>query len=126
MPGMYLWNSHPKVYLPIEPYQDSKLDAIVWLSLRAWEPVFESIQTAMDPAVYRGHSEVDLAMTELFGGFPTAFYTAYKKRRPLTDGYEEGRRHLYQLYPLLVHVNLFGGAYVNGTEATLRRALRLG
>ena len=80
----------------------------------------------VDPAVYRGHSEVDLAMTELFGGFPTAFYTAYKKRRPLTDGYEDGRRHLYQLYPLLVHVNLFGGAYVKGTEATLRRALRSG
>jgi fructosamine-3-kinase len=80
----------------------------------------------VDPAVYRGHREVDLAMTELFGGFPRAFYTAYDDRRPLSDGYEDRRRHVYQLYPLLVHVNLFGGAYVNGAEGALRRALRSG
>ena len=80
----------------------------------------------VDPAVYRGHREVDLAMTELFGGFPRAFYTAYQDCQPLTDGYEDGRRHVYQLYPLLVHVNLFGGAYVNGAEGALRRALRSG
>lgn len=80
----------------------------------------------VDPAVYRGHREVDLAMTNLFGGFPRAFYTAYEDRQPLTEGYEDGRRHVYQLYPLLVHVNLFGDAYVNGTEGALRRALRSG
>jgi fructosamine-3-kinase len=80
----------------------------------------------VDPAVYRGHREVDLAMTELFGGFSRAFYTAYENRRPLTEGYGDGRRNVYQLYPLLVHVNLFGGAYVNSTEGALRRALRSG
>ena len=80
----------------------------------------------VDPAVYRGHREVDLAMTELFGGFPRAFYTAYEDCQPLTHGYEDGRRHVYQLYPLLVHVNLFGGAYVDGAEGALRRALRSG
>ncbi len=77
----------------------------------------------VDPAVYRGHHEVDLAMTELFGGFPRAFYAAYEDRRPLTDGYEEIRRHVYQLYPLLVHVNLFGGGYVASVEGALRSAL---
>ena len=80
----------------------------------------------VDPAVYRGHREVDLAMTELFGGFPRTFYAAYEDRQPLTDGYEDQRRDAYQLYPLLVHVNLFGGAYVNGAEGALRRALRSG
>ena len=80
----------------------------------------------VDPAVYRGHREVDLAMTELFGGFPRAFYTAYEDCQPLMDGYEDGRRHVYQLYPLLVHINLFGGAYVDGAEGALRRALRSG
>ena len=65
-------------------------------------------------------------MTELFGGFPRAFYTAYEDCQPLTHGYEDGRRHVYQLYPLLVHVNLFGGAYVDGAEGALRRALRSG
>lgn len=78
----------------------------------------------VDPAVYRGHREVDLAMTELFGGFPGAFYSAYRQARPLLDGYQGVRRHVYQLYPLLVHVNLFGGAYVNGVAGALRSALR--
>jgi fructosamine-3-kinase len=77
----------------------------------------------VDPAVYRGHGEVDLAMTELFGGFPRGFYSAYEDRRPLRDGYEDVRRHVYQLYPLLVHVNLFGGGYVNGVAEALRGAL---
>jgi len=79
----------------------------------------------VDPAVYRGHREVDLAMTELFGGFPGSFYDAYRERRPLVEGYEAVRRNVYQLYPLLVHVNLFGGGYVEGAAASLRRALRI-
>ncbi len=77
----------------------------------------------VDPAVYRGHREVDLAMTELFGGFPRAFYAAYEDRRPLRDGYKNIRRHVYQLYPLLVHLNLFGGGYVNSVKGALRSAL---
>ena len=77
----------------------------------------------VDPAVYRGHREVDLAMTELFGGFPTHFYAAYQDRHPLEEGYEDVRRYVYQLYPLLVHVNLFGGGYVNSVAGALRRAL---
>ncbi|MCH7855153.1 MAG: fructosamine kinase family protein [Gemmatimonadetes bacterium] len=77
----------------------------------------------VDPAVYRGHREVDLAMTELFGGFPRAFYAAYEDHSPLEDGYEDLRRCVYQLYPLLVHVNLFGGSYVNGVAGALRRAV---
>jgi fructosamine-3-kinase len=77
----------------------------------------------VDPAVYRGHSEVDLAMTELFGGFSRGFYAAYESHRPLTDGYAEIRRHVYQLYPLLVHVNLFGGGYGKDVAGALRSAL---
>ena len=75
-----------------------------------------------DPAVYHGDREVDLAMTELFGGFPPAFYSAYG---PLPAGYER-RKHLYNLYHLLNHLNLFGGGYlrqVNETLGFLRRGL---
>ncbi|TDW96209.1 fructosamine kinase family protein [Dinghuibacter silviterrae] len=61
-----------------------------------------------DPAVYRGHREMDLAMTRLFGGFPPEFYEAYG---PLDAGWEE-RVAICQLYPLLVHALLFGGGYV--------------
>ena len=77
----------------------------------------------IDPAVYRGHREVDLAMTELFGGFPGDFYRAYREVRPTASGYEERRRALYQLYYLLVHVNLFGSGYVGRTMRALRAAL---
>ncbi|MBH23825.1 MAG: hypothetical protein CMH57_05020 [Myxococcales bacterium] len=65
----------------------------------------------IDPAVYRGHREIELAFTELFGGFPASMYEAYEAVWPLDPGYPE-RRLLYQVYPLLVHVNLFGGSYV--------------
>ncbi len=77
----------------------------------------------VDPAVYRGHREVDLAMMELFGGFSAEVSAAYEEHTPLRPGYRELRRPLYQLYPLLVHVNLFGTGYVARTESTARRVL---
>ena len=64
-----------------------------------------------DPAVYYGDRETDLAMTQLFGGFGTAFYAAYSASWPLAPGYSE-RRSLYQLYHVLNHLNLFGSAYL--------------
>jgi fructosamine-3-kinase len=74
----------------------------------------------IDPAVYGGHREVDLAMMRLFGGFGPACFAAYHETRPLSAGHEE-RVALYQLYPLLAHVNLFGGHYVGEVECALRR-----
>ena len=64
----------------------------------------------IDPAVYGGHREIDLAMMRLFGGFSERVFDAYNASYPLAQGYED-RRALYQLYPLLVHLNLFGGHY---------------
>jgi protein-ribulosamine 3-kinase len=64
-----------------------------------------------DPAVYYGDRETDIAMTRLFGGFGSAFYEAYESAWPLADGHEE-RQHLYQLYHVLNHLNLFGSAYL--------------
>jgi fructosamine-3-kinase len=72
-----------------------------------------------DPAVYYGDREADLAMTELFGGFPREFYKAYNEVFPLPEGYER-RKHLYNLYHLLNHLNLFGGGYLGQVKATLR------
>lgn len=63
-----------------------------------------------DPAVYFGDREADLAMTELFGGFPDAFFAAYRAAWPLDPGYAT-RRTLYNLYHVLNHFNLFGGGY---------------
>jgi len=77
----------------------------------------------VDPAVYRGDGEVDLAMTELFGGFGAAFYDAYRDTRGISDAYASHRRSLYQLYYLLVHVNLFGRSYVAGSLRTAERVV---
>lgn len=65
-----------------------------------------------DPAVYAGDGETDLAMAELFGGFSPAFHAAYRAARPVDAGYRI-RRPLYQLYHVLNHFNLFGGAYAH-------------
>lgn len=75
----------------------------------------------IDPSSYYGHREVDLAMAELFGGFDRTFFEAYAATWPLQPGYSGVRRELYQLYYLLVHVNLFGGSYVEGVRRVLRR-----
>ena len=64
-----------------------------------------------DPAVYFGHREIDLAMSLLFGGFRDAFYDAYAGIHPFDEGWEN-RVHFWQLYPLLVHVVLFGTGYL--------------
>ncbi len=72
-----------------------------------------------DPAVYCGDREADVAMTELFGGFPREFYDAYNEVLPLEAGYEK-RKHLYNLYHLLNHLNLFGGGYLGQVKSTLR------
>ncbi len=74
----------------------------------------------IDPAVYYGDRETDLAMTELFGGFDPRFYAAYRAAWPLEPGYEE-RRELYNLYHLMNHLNLFGSSYASGVARTLRR-----
>jgi protein-ribulosamine 3-kinase len=71
-----------------------------------------------DPAVYYGDREADLAMTELFGGFPREFYRAYEEAFPLDAGYA-GRKPLYNLYHLLNHLNLFGRGYLAQVEETL-------
>ena len=73
-----------------------------------------------DPAVYFGHREMDIAMTKLFGGFDDAFYLGYNACYPLEKGWEE-RLQLGQLYPLLIHVLLFGGGYVGQVERILNR-----
>ncbi len=76
----------------------------------------------VDPAPYGGHREVDLAMMRLFGGFGSRAFAAYDEVFPLADGHLE-RVHLYQLYPLLVHVALFGAGYTGQVLDALHRYL---
>ena len=74
----------------------------------------------IDPAVYVGHFEADIAMTELFGGFPYEFYDAYWSAMGGQNGYAD-RRDIYNLYHLLNHLNLFGGGYLSSVRSILRR-----
>ncbi len=74
----------------------------------------------IDPAIYYGHREMDLAFSRLFGGFDSRFYEAYESVTPLEPGFES-RIGVYNLYPLLVHLNLFGPAYLPGIEKIVKR-----
>jgi protein-ribulosamine 3-kinase len=76
----------------------------------------------IDPAVYYGHREAELAFTTLFGGFDKKFYEAYQEAFPMGKRFDE-RVDIYNLYPLLVHVNLFGGHYVNQVKSILNSIL---
>lgn len=80
----------------------------------------QTVPYIFDPAIYYGHREAELAFTFLFGGFDMHFYDSYKEVLPLAPGFQE-RVELHNLYPLLVHANLFGPSYLDGIKQTLKR-----
>ncbi len=75
----------------------------------------------IDPAVYYGHPEIELAFTTLFGTFGDAFFKRYHEHHPIPDGFFDTRRDIYNCYPLLVHVRLFGSSYIAGINRVLAR-----
>ncbi len=77
-----------------------------------------------DPACYYGDRETDIAMAELFGGFPTSFQAGYRAAWPLDPGYET-RKPLYNLYHILNHFNLFGGAYRGQAQRMIEGLLKV-
>jgi fructosamine-3-kinase len=81
------------------------------------------IPVIFDPAIYWGDREVDLAMTELFGGFPATFYQGYERVYPIDPGYPQ-RRSLYNLYHILNHYNLFGGSYQHQANKLIEEVVR--
>jgi len=81
-----------------------------------------SVPVIYDPALYYGDHETDLAMTELFGGFSSDFYTSYREHFPIDQGYAV-RKTLYNLYHILNHFNLFGGGYSSQAEGMISRLL---
>jgi protein-ribulosamine 3-kinase len=80
----------------------------------------QSQPVLIDPAVYYGHRSMDLAMTTLFGGFDKEFYDAYHYHFPLPSNYEE-QWEICNLYPLLIHLNLFGQSYLGDIAGTLKK-----
>jgi len=74
----------------------------------------------IDPAVYYGHREIEMSFTKMFGGFDKEFYEVYDQTYPLEPGFES-RVDIYNLYPYLVHINLFGTSYLGGVDRVVRR-----
>jgi protein-ribulosamine 3-kinase len=115
-----LFSRLPELLAPADAEGPSLLHGDLWSgNVMA---VADGRPALVDPATYRGHREVDLAMAELFGGFRREFRDAYEVAAPLAPG-SERRLRVYQLYYLLVHVNLFGAGYRGRTVATLRASL---
>ena len=83
----------------------------------------ENNPVIFDPSVCYGHREMDLAMSQLFGGFDRLFYTSYNESFPLENDFDD-RVEIYQLYYLMVHVNIFGGGYLNSVNNILNRYVR--
>jgi fructosamine-3-kinase len=81
----------------------------------------DRITAFLDPAIYHADPEMELSYISMFGTFGEPFFRRYAELRPLRPGFFEERRHLYGLYPLLVHVYFFGGHYVGSVEGTLAR-----
>ncbi len=81
----------------------------------------DRITAFLDPAIYHADPEIELAYISLFNSFGERFFGRYAELRSVRPGFFEERRHLYALYPLLVHVYYFGGHYVDSVEITLRR-----
>ncbi|MCF6223714.1 MAG: fructosamine kinase family protein [Flavobacteriaceae bacterium] len=80
----------------------------------------DQVPIFIDPAVYYGHREMDIAMTRMFGGFDCSFINYYNDLFPLEKNWED-RIEIHNLYPNLVHLNLFGKSYLNGIESVIKK-----
>jgi fructosamine-3-kinase len=103
----------------IEPAHPSLLHGDLWTGNVLVRR--DKIAGFVDPAIYCGSPEIELAFATLFGTFGEAFFEAYAGAMPLEPGFHELRAGLYNLYPRLVHVRLFGSSYLPGIDATLAR-----
>ena len=113
--GELLLELFPTLFESHHP-QASVLHGDLWSGNHAY--TYSGKPAIFDPAVYFGDRETDLAMTELFGGFGREFYAAYNSAWPLDSGYQV-RKKLYNLYHILNHFNLFGGAYAGQAQSMI-------
>lgn len=117
--GEKLINRLPDFFTSYQP-QAALLHGDLWGGNWGEDPQGKPV--IFDPALYYGDRETDLAMTELFGGFPPNFYAAYAAAHPLDAGYAT-RKDLYKLYHVLNHFNLFGGGYGKQAARMIDRLL---
>ena len=112
-----------KVFLKIDALFPEEPSSLLHGDLWNGNFIFLNNKTALiDPAVYFGSREMDIAMSKLFGGLHDQFYSSYNENYPLSEGWQE-RIDICNLYPLLVHVNLFGGGYYSQLKTILNRVI---
>ncbi len=119
MLGEKLLDALPAFFEDYSP-QPALLHGDLWSGNHAF--LADGTPVIFDTAPYYGDRECDLAMTELFGGYPADFYAAYRANYPLDAGYA-ARRDLYNLYHILNHANLFGGGYARQAEGMMQKLL---
>ncbi len=117
--GEKLLDALPAFFAGYTP-QPSLLHGDLWGGNHAF--LADGTPAIFDPAAYYGDRECDLAMTELFGGYPTDFHAAYRAAYPPDAGYA-ARKDLYNLYHILNHANLFGGGYARQAEGMMQGLL---
>lgn len=121
LPALYA-RQFEKLYLKLDtiftPEPPSLLHGDLWSGNSLC--TVQSVPVLIDPAVYYGHRSMDLAMTTLFGGFDKAFYETYDYYFPLPANYAE-QWDICNLYPLLIHLNLFGKSYLPAITAILKK-----
>ena len=103
----------------LEPTSSSLIHGDIWTTNLLADR--DRIVAFLDPAIYFGNPEIELAYIALFGTFTELFFRRYQAIRPLAPGFFETRLDIYNLYPLLVHVRHFGGSYLNSVDRTLTR-----
>lgn len=103
----------------VEPEYPSLIHGDMWTTNIL--ATYGQVTGFLDPAIYYAHPEIELAFSTLFGTFGQPFFQRYHQLRPIASGFFEERRDLYNLYPLLVHVRLFGGGYVSTVDQILRK-----
>lgn len=107
-------------FLPKTP-KASLLHGDVWRGNMLFQD--NKIAAFIDPAISYGHHEMDLAFIDLMGGLDPVFFDAYHQISTIDAGFHKERKAIYQLWPLLVHIKLFGGGYVKDAEMILDRFL---
>ncbi len=103
----------------VEPEYPSLIHGDMWTTNIL--ATYGQVTGFLDPAIYFAHPEIELAFSTLFGTFGQPFFHRYHQIRPIASGFFEERRDIYNLYPLLVHVRLFGGGYVGAVEQILKK-----
>jgi fructosamine-3-kinase len=122
--GLDFYKTFQSIYPKLQGYFPKEKPALLHGDLWAGNVMRGEQGSAVliDPAVYFGHREMDLAFSRLFGGLDEKFYQAYHEFFPLEPGFEE-RIPVYNLYPLLVHLLLFGKSYLSGIQTTVQSLL---